>query len=171
MYNRVLALSTAIAIIGSTAVAQQQQLVVKGTLQNIARKRPSADDVRTLVDACVVALKGELQLTPDQEKNWPAFEQAYRNLANLSADAPPGLQQFLRPDSQSIVERLQRRADLISQYGAALKDLAIAATPLYQSFDDAQKHRFVLLTHFMEPRHSHVAMWRHRDGKRGLRDQ
>ena len=43
------------------------------------------------------------------------------------------------------VERLSRRADAIEQRGAALKKLAAAAGPLYQSLDDAQKHRFTVL--------------------------
>ncbi|MBV9237016.1 MAG: hypothetical protein JOZ94_14380, partial [Xanthobacteraceae bacterium] len=55
------------------------------------------------------------------------------------------------------VDRLQRRADTISQFGTALQDLAKATRPLYQSLDDAQKHRFVAITRFMM-RQRHFAM-------------
>jgi hypothetical protein len=37
-------------------------------------------------DARIAAIKAGLKLTPDQEKNWSAFESGYRNLAKLRAD-------------------------------------------------------------------------------------
>ena len=43
--------------------------------------RPSAADLKALTDARVAALKAGLQLTPDQEKNWPPVEQAIRDMA------------------------------------------------------------------------------------------
>jgi hypothetical protein len=42
-------------------------------------------------------------------------------------------------------ERLQRRADAMSRLSAGLKRLADAGTPLYQSLNEAQKRRFMLL--------------------------
>ena len=41
---------------------------------------------RAFTDARVAAIKAGLRLTPEQEKNWPAFEAAYRNLAKLRTD-------------------------------------------------------------------------------------
>ena len=36
--------------------------------------QPSAEDISAFMDARIAALKAGLRLTPDQEKNWPAFE-------------------------------------------------------------------------------------------------
>jgi hypothetical protein len=66
-----------------------------------------------------------------------------------------------------MVDRLQRRAENISQYGAALTDLAKAAKPLYASLDDAQKRRFATLSRFMAP-HRHFAMGSDRMGPHGM---
>ena len=65
-----------------------------------------------------------------------AISQAARRLfaARASADRPTDL-----------VERLNLRADTMTQRGAALKKLADAARPLYKSLDNVQRHRMVLL--------------------------
>jgi hypothetical protein len=50
--------------------------------------------------------------------------------------------------------------------GTALKRLADAAVPLYQSLDDAQKHRFLVLAHALRPHDRHQEMRRERFGER-----
>ena len=158
MWKKVLVLSTAAMLVGSAAFAQQPNMGRRDGIPEIQPWRPSADDFAAFTDARVAALKAGLRLTPDQDKNWPAFEQAYRNLAKLrtdrlaaSRDAGAAL------SDQSFVDRLQRRADSITQFGTALQDLAKATRPLYQSLDDGQKHRFVAITRFMM-QHRHFAM-------------
>ncbi len=47
------------------------------------RHRPSAADMAAFTDARIAAMKAGLELTPDQAKNWPAFEQAVRDMAQL----------------------------------------------------------------------------------------
>ncbi len=104
----------------------------------------SREDAAALVDARVAALHTGLQLTPEQEKLWPAFEQAYRERAKLrlehafTANQPPPV--------DDPVARLQRRAEALLRQGAALKALADAAAPLWQSFDDGQKRRYAMLS-------------------------
>jgi hypothetical protein len=61
----------------------------------------------------------------------------------------------------------------MSRLATALKRLADAGTPLYQSLNDAQKHRFMLLAHMLRPHgmgergfwHGH-----HEMGGRGMGD-
>ena len=48
--------------------------------------RPSAEDTTAMTDARVAALKAGLELTAEQEKNWPAVETAIRDLAKARAD-------------------------------------------------------------------------------------
>jgi zinc resistance-associated protein len=162
MWQKVLVLSTAAVLVGSAAMAQQpaqqQNFDVRDGRASFQPWRPSADDFAAFTDARVAALKAGLRLTPDQDKNWPAFEQAYRNLAKLRADRfAANRDAAATPGDQTLVDRLQRRADSITQFGTALQDLAKATRPLYQSLDDAQKHRFVAITRFMM-QHRHFAM-------------
>jgi hypothetical protein len=158
MWKKVLGLSTAAMLIGSAALAQQPMMAMHDGNPSFQPWHPGADDFAAFTDARVAALKAGLRLTPDQEKNWPAFEQAYRNLAKLRADRfAANRDAAAAPGDQNLVDRLQRRADSISQFGAALQDMAKATRPLYQSLDDAQKHRFVAITRFMM-QHRHFAM-------------
>jgi hypothetical protein len=88
-----------------------------------------------------------LQLKPDQEKYWPAVEEAIRaramarrqRLVNLVARAT-GQREF------NPVELLRDRADALATRAANLKKLADAWQPLYASLDDNQKARLRLLT-------------------------
>lgn len=158
MWKKVLGLSTAVMLIGSAALAQQPNVGMRDGVPEIQPWRPNADDFAAFTDARVAALKAGLRLTSDQDKNWPAFEQAYRNLAKLRADRfAANRDAAATPGDQNLVDRLQRRADSITQFGTALQDLAKATRPLYQSLDDAQKHRFVAITRFMM-QHRHFAM-------------
>ncbi len=160
MWKKLLVLSTTAVLVGSAALAEQRT-DGRGGDQSYRFQRPSLEDLGAFTDARIAALRAGLRLTPDQEKNWPAFEQSYRSLAKLRSDRIAGAAgQTPGADDQSMIDRLQRRAERISQYGAALQDLAKAAKPLYASLDDAQKRRFVTLSRFMAP-HRHFAMGPH----------
>jgi hypothetical protein len=50
-------------------------------------------------------------------------------------------------------DRLARRADNMSKRSAALKKVADAGAPLYQSLNDDQKGRFVMLARMLRPHH------------------
>src|SRR3977135_2569504 len=59
------------------------------------RAQLTADDFAAFTDARIAAVKAALKLTPAQEKNWPAVEQALRNnskerLAQREARAAAG---------------------------------------------------------------------------------
>jgi hypothetical protein len=102
-----------------------------------------------------------LRLTAEQEKAWPAFEQAWRDLAALRGNRPSGP----RPEeSLDPVQRAQRVAEALTAHGAALKRYADAMGPLYQSLDDSQKRRFGFLSRIgEEPRFRHFAFLRKGD--------
>ena len=169
MLKTVAATMVALAIAGFSTVYAQQRFGGSGDdsegTRFDQRYQPSIDDLKAFTDARIAALKAGLQLTPDQEKNWAPFEQALRDLANLhlqhveAREAGSEQQQPTDPFA-----RLQRRADTMSQFGAALKHVADMGEPLYQSLTDAQKHRFIFLAHFLRPHsmmtehHSHGMM-------------
>jgi hypothetical protein len=48
------------------------------TSSTVGMRTPSAADLNALTDAHVGVIKAALQLTPDQEKYWPAVEEAIR---------------------------------------------------------------------------------------------
>src|SRR5262249_1962611 len=100
--------------------------------------RPSAQDLSAFADARIAALPAGLQLNPDQEKSWPAFEQALRDVAKMrierlsaARDQQPQAQQPQTQPQQAPsanpIERLQRRAEAMTTRGTALKRLADAA--------------------------------------------
>ena len=121
-----------------------------------AVERLGAADVNTLTDARINIVKTALQLTPDQEKYWPAIEDAIRTrmkdrqarIANAAArrnelrDRSPI--EVLR--DRNPVEFIHRRADALAQRAADLKRLGDAWQPLYQTLNPDQKRRMAALT-------------------------
>ena len=104
------------------------------------RTQLTADDIAAFTDARIAAIKVALKLTPAQEKNWPAVEQAVRDIskeriARREARSAAG-------HSTDAIERLRDRADALTTRAAELRRLADAEKPLYQSLDEAQKRRF-----------------------------
>jgi len=112
----------------------------------------SSTDMAAFTDARIAALKAGLELTPDQTKNWPPFEQAVRDLSQLRIARIQAREAGNQPASASPFDRLSQRADNMAKTSAALKKVADAGTPLYASLDDSQKGRFVMLAHFLRPR-------------------
>jgi len=150
MFKPMIAATALLAVVGSSTVYAQQ--CGHGDARFEQQCRPSADDLKAFTDARIAALRAGLQLTPEQEKNWPPFEQAVRDLVKLrvermQAREAGGEQQ----PSTNPFDRLQHRADAMTQLSAALKGVANAGEPLYQSLNDAQKRRFTFLAHVLRP--------------------
>ena len=86
MLKPVIVATAVLAIAGSSLVYAQQRYDgpgADGGPRFEHRHRPSAEDMAAYTDARIAALKAGLELTPDQAKNWPAFEQALREMAQL----------------------------------------------------------------------------------------
>ena len=151
MWKAALAGTAALAIVGSSLVYAQQ----RGRPGGFERWQPNIEDMRAFADARLAALHAGLGLTPDQEKNWPAFEQAAREMAKLRLDrvtAAVNTDRDRPPQSNDPADRMHRRAAAMSETGAALKKVADAVDPLYKSLDDAQKRRFAILERMLAPR-------------------
>jgi hypothetical protein len=115
------------------------------------RWQASPEDRKAFTDARIAALKAGLELTPEQEKNWPAVEAAIRDMAKARADRMAARANEQPPSDP--IERLHRRAERLGTMAAGLKKLADAEEPLYKSLDDAQKQRFEILTRALRPHH------------------
>src|SRR5262245_28717987 len=141
MWKAIVAGTAALAIAGTSLVYAQQRSGGDGMMQQ--RRQFSADDLRAFGEARLAALKAGLTLTPEQEKNWPAFEQAARDWAKVRIERRTAMRNA--PATDGPVERLRQRATALSETGAALKKLADATDPLYKSLDENQKRRFAIL--------------------------
>jgi zinc resistance-associated protein len=152
MWKALIAGTTMLTIAGSTlASAQQPSPAVRSH-----RAQLTADDIAAFTDARIAALKTALKLTPAQEKNWPAVEQALRDISKERL-----ARRAARAAGQPIdaTERLRERADALTARAAALRRLADAEKPLYQSLDDAQKRRFSIALRFAARRHMAEHRW------------
>ena len=128
--------TTALALAGSClAYAQQRPGGDNVSAPSSARRLPLEDRAK-VVDARIAALKAGLKLTPDQEKNWPAYEAALRNLAKLRVE------RYQEQKPANPIALLRQRADDLSVASVALKQLADAEEPLFNSLDDTQKRLF-----------------------------
>jgi hypothetical protein len=164
MLKTVLVSATVLALAGGSLVYAQQR--GDGGPRAHHRLQMSEQDRGAFTDARIAALKAGLKLTPDQEKNWPALEKAMRDQAKAHSDRFAARASAERP--HDMVERLKLRAETMTQRGAALKQVADAAGPLYQSLDDAQKHRFTILARLEGPRFGQGRHWRHHGGRHGM---
>ena len=144
MFLKVAAITSALIVSASSlAHAQSGQTVGK----------VSANAATALTDARVDLTKSALQLTADQEKFWPAIEQAIRTrakdrqarlaeVANELGDRSPI--EIIR--DRNPVEFMQRRADALAQRAVDLKKLSEAWEPLYKTLTPEQKKRMAVLT-------------------------
>ncbi len=123
------------------------------TFSTVVMRHPTAADLNALTDARVGIIKAALQLTSDQEKYWPPLERAIRSraknrqarlerLANFRDNSPIEAIRDRNP-----IERMERRAEALSQRGADLKKLADAWEPLYRTLSPDQKERMVFVTY------------------------
>jgi len=135
MWNPVLGTAVAAAIAGSSIIYAQQRDwegergARPGSFQ---ADRPDSTNARS---SNLASLKERLRLTPEQEKNWPAFEAAFRAITQYHRS-----QEEIRPVDP--VPRMRQRAEALTAMGAALSRLADAEAPLYNSLNEDQKRQF-----------------------------
>ena len=95
MLKPVIAATAFFALAGTSLVYAQQGFGGHGNSGGDGprfeqRHRPNPADISAFTDARIAALKAGLELTPDQAKNWPPFEQALRDMAQLRIAAHAG---------------------------------------------------------------------------------
>jgi hypothetical protein len=142
----------AIAVI-AVLMATSPLAYAADTSTTVGMQHPSNADMNSLTDMRVGVIKAALQMTPDQEKLWPAVEEAIRaraknrqarmeRLAELHENGPMDAMRERNP-----VEVMQRRADRLIQRGADLKKLADAWEPLYKTLSEDQKRRMAFVSY------------------------
>lgn len=185
--KRTIIAATAAALLASATFG-----IAAPELRSNERPRPSPEQMAefagAMSDARIAGLHAGLRLTPDQEKLWPALQSALQDAskqrierraerraakaeqAKTDADKTDAAKDdsaagdTARAERPDVIERLRQRADGMVERGEAMKKLADAAAPLYDSLDEAQKRRFGVL--FRQAQNPHMAFAGH-DGKRG----
>jgi hypothetical protein len=173
MLKPVIAATALFALAGSSLVYAQQGFGGHGNSGGDGprfehRHRPSPADISAFTDARIAALKAGLELTPDQAKNWPPFEQAVRDMVQLRIQRMQDRLSGQEPAPTSPFDRLERRADNMAKRSAALKKIADAGVPLYQSLNDDQKGRFMKLARILRP-HSRMHAFMEHGWRQGTR--
>ena len=122
-------------------------------------ERLSAADLSRLADERIDLVKSALQLTPDQQKYWPAVEDAIRARAlNRVARLAQIEETMGKRSDETLVEKLKnrdpiaflnRRANALAQRSTDLKNLATAWEPLYKTLTPEQRKRMAALTIFV----------------------
>jgi hypothetical protein len=138
----------------SIANAQSSQTSSAATPQRL-----NATDQNTLTDMRVDLVKAALQLTPEQEKYWPAVESAIRASTEDRRARIAKIQETVgRSADQSRIEVLrnrdpiaflQRRSQALAQRSADLDKLAEAWQPLYNTLSQEQRQRAAALAIFV----------------------
>jgi hypothetical protein len=178
MWKPVVVATAALAIAGSSLVYAQERFdgpgggYRDGGHRSEHRHHRSPEDMAAFTDARIAALKAGLELTPDQAKNWPAFEQALRDMAQLRIQRMQAREAAKQHDQQPTApfDRMGRRADNLAKVSAVLKRIADTGSPLYQSLNDAQKARFKKLARILRPHHHQHMHASNQTGHHGWRE-
>jgi hypothetical protein len=103
-------------------------------------------DLDSLTDARVAAIQAGLKLNPEQQKLWPPLELAIRAMAADRAARVERMRSGERPTPPAdLMERLDRRAERVSQRAQRITALQSALKPLWTSFDERQKRLLPIL--------------------------
>src|SRR5215471_5671457 len=133
----------AVATTAFLITASPLAYAAEASSNTVGLARPSAEDLKSLTDARVAMIKAALQLTPDQEKYWPAVEDAIRARAK---NRQARLERVAELRDSNPMELMQRRAESLNQRAADLKKVADAWEPLYKTLSEDQKKRMAFVT-------------------------
>jgi hypothetical protein len=104
----------------------------------------TAEQIVANSDAYIDRIKTELHLTPEQEKNWSAFNSAMHYLGHNGAERLNlRIARAKRDPPDDIVEQMRNEAQFLNDRAADQRAVADAAEPLFTSLDDKQKAFFI----------------------------
>ena len=104
----------------------------------------TAEQIVANSDANIERIKKELNLTPEQEKNWSGFSSAMHYLGHDGADRLNlRIARAKRDPPDDIIEQMRNEAQFLNDRSQDQRNVADAAEPLYASLDDKQKQIFI----------------------------
>ena len=100
----------------------------------------TAEQIVANSDANIDRIKAELNLTPEQEKHWTAFNSAMHYLGHNGADRLNlRIARAQRDPPDDIVEQMRNEAQFLNDRAVDQRNVADAAEPLFASLNDKQK--------------------------------
>jgi hypothetical protein len=104
----------------------------------------TAEQIVANSDANIDRIKAELNLTPEQEKNWTAFNSAMHYLGHNGADRLNlRIARAQRDPPDDIIEQMRNEAQFLNDRAVDQRNVADAAEPLFASLNDKQKQIFI----------------------------
>jgi LTXXQ motif family protein len=104
----------------------------------------TAEQIVANSDSYIERIKTELNLTPEQEKNWSGFSSAMHYLGHNGADRLNlRIARAKRDPPDDIVEQMRNEAQFLVDRAQDQRNVADAAEPLFVSLDDKQKQVFI----------------------------
>jgi LTXXQ motif family protein len=123
---------------GAKGAKQQPVLTQDGAPQL------SAEQIVANSDTNIDRIKTELNLTPEQEKHWTAFNSAMHYLGHNGADRLNlRIARAKRDPPDDIIEQMRNEAQFLNDRAVDQRNVADAAEPLFASLDDKQKALFI----------------------------
>jgi hypothetical protein len=149
-----------IVVVGTTALfLAASPVAIAQTPSPQTPERLNAADRNALTDLRIDLVKAALQLTPEQEKYWPAVESAIRSRAEDRKARIAKIQETVgrraEQNSAEVMKNrdpiafLQRRSEALAQRSADLDKLAEAWQPLYKTLSPEQRQRMTALAIFV----------------------
>jgi hypothetical protein len=121
--------------------AKQQPAVLT---QEQGEQQLTAEQIVANSDANIERIKTELNLTPEQEKNWTAFNSAMHYLGHNGADRLNlRISRAQRDPPDDVIEQMRNEAQFLNDRAVDQRNVADAAEPLFASLDDKQKAIFI----------------------------
>jgi len=104
----------------------------------------TAEQIVANSDADIDRIKTELNLTPEQEKSWSAFNSAMHYLGHNGAERLNlRIARAKRDPPDDIVEQMRNEAQFLNDRSADQRAVADAAEPLFMGLNDKQKSIFI----------------------------
>ena len=131
---------TAKAVPGPAAKGAKQSQV----LTQAGAPQMTAEQIVANSDANIERIKAELNLTPEQEKNWSGFSSAMHYLGHNGADRLNlRVARAQRDPPDDIIEQMRNEAQFLVDRAQDQRNVADSAEPLFASLDDKQKQTFI----------------------------
>src|SRR6476661_4354442 len=125
----------------SAKAGKQQQAAV---LTQTGAPQLTAEQIVASSDANIERIKKELNLTPEQEKNWAGFNSAMHYLGHNGADRLNlRVARAKRDPPDDIIEQMRNEAQFLNDRAVDQRNVADAAEPLFASLNDKQKALFI----------------------------
>jgi hypothetical protein len=104
----------------------------------------TAEQIVSNSDGNIDRIKTELNLTPEQEKNWAGFSSAMHYLGHNGADRLNlRIARAKRDPPDDIIEQMRNEAQFLNDRAVDQRSVADAAEPLFASLNDKQKQTFI----------------------------